>query len=91
MKTEIRDRSATPAAGTASGRSALTGGRKEILPREKQILKMVAEGLYTKQIARRIGLGEEMVKTHMKYMFHITGTNSRSALVAWAFRTGVLT
>jgi DNA-binding CsgD family transcriptional regulator len=91
MKTEIRDRSATPAAGTASGRSALTGVRKEILPREKQILAMVAAGLSSKQIAGRVELGEEMIKTHMKYMFHITGTNSRSALVAWAFRTGVLT
>jgi DNA-binding CsgD family transcriptional regulator len=91
MNTEIRDRSATPAAGSASGRSALTGVRKEILPREKQILKLVAEGLSSRQIAGRFDLSEHMIITHMKYMFHITGVSSRSALVAWAFKTGVLT
>jgi hypothetical protein len=46
----------TPATRIASGRSALTGVRKEILPREKQILKMIAEDLSSMQIAGRIGL-----------------------------------
>jgi DNA-binding CsgD family transcriptional regulator len=102
MKTRMQIHSASPTNDVAyervmivneatSARSAMRGVRKELLPIERHVLSLLANGLSTKRMLDHVEIGEDMVITHIKYMFAISGVNSRPALVAWAFRSGLLT
>ena len=68
---------ATPEAG-----STLTA-------REREVLKLVAEGLPNKQIARALGITEKTVKAHMTKIFAAIGVTDRTAAALWAHRNGV--
>ncbi len=68
---------ATPEAG-----STLTA-------REREVLKLVAEGLPNKQIARALGITDKTVKAHMTKIFAAIGVTDRTAAALWAHRNGV--
>jgi DNA-binding NarL/FixJ family response regulator len=68
---------ATPEAG-----STLTA-------REREVLKLVADGLPNKQIARALGITEKTVKAHMTKIFAAIGVTDRTAAALWAHRNGV--
>ena len=61
-----------------------------ITPRERQILALVAEGSENKQIARRLGIAEDTVKTYLRNLFTRWGVTSRAEAVATALRLGVI-
>jgi DNA-binding CsgD family transcriptional regulator len=73
-----------------AGRAALRGQRQALSDREALILDLVATGMSSRQVARRLGLSESLVNTHVKYMMAIADVSSRPALVAWGFRQGLL-
>ena len=52
-----------------------------ISPREKQVLKLLAEGKSNKQIADEIFLSIETVKTHIKNIFQKLEVKSRMKAV----------
>jgi RNA polymerase sigma factor (sigma-70 family) len=58
-------------------------------PREREVLKLVAEGLPNKQIARRLGISEKTVKAHLTRVFEAIGVTDRTAAALWAHRNGV--
>lgn len=58
----------------------------ELSPREVEILKLVADGLSTSEIAGRIHLSAATVKTHLHRSFGKLGVNDRAAAVAEALR-----
>lgn len=45
---------------------AVTASRPRLAPRELEVLRLVAHGLATKQVATRLGLKEETVKEYLK-------------------------
>jgi len=49
--------------------------------REDQVLQGVFEGMTNKEIATRIGVTEDSVKTTLKYLFQKTGAKTRGRLV----------
>jgi DNA-binding CsgD family transcriptional regulator len=53
--------------------------------RERVITAMVARGLTTTEIARRLHLSGYTIQDHLKTIFDKTGTNSRGRLVAHLF------
>lgn len=57
-------------------------------PREHEVLGLAAQGLTNKEIAFRLGLSERTVQFHMNSLFNKTGTQSRTEVVAVAFRKG---
>jgi len=57
--------------------------------REREVLKLVAEGLPNKQIARALGITEKTVKAHMTKIFAAIGVTDRTAAALWAHRNGV--
>ena len=65
---------AEPAAVTAS----------ELSPRETEVLRLVAEGLANKQIARRLGITERTVKAHVGSVFRRIGVGDRTSAALWA-------
>ena len=59
-----------------------------ISARQREILALVGEGLSSKEIARRVGLSEETVKTHVRRAMNALGAPTRAAAVAMVFGPG---
>ncbi|MGH2763633.1 MAG: response regulator [Thermoleophilaceae bacterium] len=58
--------------------------------RERQVLKLIADGMTAPQIARSIHLGVATVKTHLQHIYDKLGVSERAAAVAEAMRRGLL-
>jgi DNA-binding NarL/FixJ family response regulator len=58
--------------------------------REREVLRLVAEGQPTKQVARSLGITERTVKFHVNSIFHKLGAESRAQAVALAAQRGLL-
>lgn len=72
-------------------RILLTGsGTREpaarLTERERSVLQLVAEGLANKQIARRLGISESTVKTHLTHAFGQIGVRDRTSAALWVRR-----
>lgn len=79
--TEVTRRRAGPL--TASG--ALVA---PLTDREADVMRCLADGLSNAEIAARLVIGYETVKTHIKRICMKTGTRDRTQAVVWAYRTG---
>jgi DNA-binding NarL/FixJ family response regulator len=77
------------AAGALLGRERPAGEPGELSPREREVLALVAEGLPNKLIARRLGISEKTVKTHLTSVFRTIGVDDRTQAAVWAMRNGV--
>jgi LuxR family maltose regulon positive regulatory protein len=60
-------------------------------PRENDILKLIAEGLSNKEIARSLYIGPETVKSHLKSVFTKLGVERRAQAVSRAQTLGLVT
>ena len=58
--------------------------------REREILALLADGLGNKQIAARLGISTNTVKTHLELLFEKLGVASRAEAVARGVRQGLL-
>lgn len=58
--------------------------------REREVLKLIAEGMTAPQIGRTIHLGVATVKTHLQHIYDKLGVSERAAAVAEAMRRGLL-
>jgi LuxR family transcriptional regulator, maltose regulon positive regulatory protein len=59
--------------------------------RETDILKLIAQGLSNKEIARSLAIGPETVKTHLKSVFTKLGVERRAQAVSRAQILGLVT
>lgn len=58
--------------------------------RERQILKLVAEGNKNKEMAKLLGISLKTIETHRLNMMRKLGLHSAAEITAFAYRTGVL-
>jgi DNA-binding NarL/FixJ family response regulator len=58
--------------------------------REREVLRLVTDGLANKQIARRLGISEKTVKGHLTHVFQVIGVTDRTQAALWASRNGIL-
>lgn len=56
-------------------------------PREREVLNLLATGLDTRQLARRLFLAEHTIQDHLKSIFAKTGARNRPALLSRALGT----
>jgi DNA-binding NarL/FixJ family response regulator len=56
----------------------------ELSEREREVLRCVAEGLPNKLIARKLGISEKTVKTHLTRVFQRIGVTDRTQAALWA-------
>lgn len=62
------------------------GSWDSLTPAELKVVRLVAEGLANKDIARALHLSRFTVETHLKHVFAKLGLSSRAALAAHAVR-----
>jgi DNA-binding NarL/FixJ family response regulator len=67
---------------------AASGGAP-LSEREREVLALVASGLSNKQIARRLGIVEATVKTHLTNIFTRIGATDRTQAAIWAREHGI--
>jgi DNA-binding NarL/FixJ family response regulator len=53
----------------------------ELTPRQLELLQYVAQGYTNTQIARRMGLSEGTVRTHLNHIYERLGVTGRTAAV----------
>jgi DNA-binding CsgD family transcriptional regulator len=58
--------------------------------REREVLALLADGLGNKQIAARLGISVNTVKTHVELLFEKLSVSSRAEAVATGVRRGLL-
>jgi DNA-binding NarL/FixJ family response regulator len=78
IRSELRSIIEPPAAGTA------------LTKRQLATLMLLAQGLSNRAVARRLEIGEETVKSHVKALLERLNLNNRTALVLWAIRQGLV-
>jgi DNA-binding NarL/FixJ family response regulator len=72
------------------GRVTETSGNATLSRREQEILALLADGLVNKQIAARLGISTNTVKTHLELLFEKLGVTTRAEAVATGVKRGLL-
>jgi DNA-binding NarL/FixJ family response regulator len=66
------------------------GSSPPLSPRETEVLRLVAAGLSNQQIAERLNLGLETVKTHMRHIMEKLTVTDRTEAAVKATREGLV-
>jgi len=76
------DASETPGNAPApSSEIGVPADFRQLSPRQREVIALLAQGLSNKQIARKLGLVEGTVKSHLVQIFHVLGVHNRTAAV----------
>jgi two-component system NarL family response regulator len=68
----------------------LEEGERTLTARQREILQMLADGMQTEAVARRLGLSTETVRTHTKRILAKLHADTRTQAVAIAIRNGLI-
>ena len=77
--------------GYVAAKKSGAAGSQLVVPltdREAEVLRYLTEGLSNAEIAEKLVIGHETVKTHVKRICMKTGARDRTQAVVWAFQTG---
>lgn len=80
-----------PASPAGAGGAGSARPDPRLSEREVQVLKLTAEGLRTKQIAERLGIGVRTAETYRARLMRKLGCSSNVDLTRYAIRTGIAT
>ncbi|WP_404364720.1 two-component system response regulator NarL [Marinobacter sp.] len=62
---------------------------ESLTPRERDILKLIADGLSNKMIGRRLDISDGTVKVHVKHLLKKLNLRSRVEVAVWAVEEGL--
>ncbi|HUL57660.1 MAG TPA: response regulator transcription factor [Anaeromyxobacteraceae bacterium] len=63
---------------------------ESLTDREKQVLKLVAEGRSNKEVAEVLGIGVKTAMSHREHVMEKLGVHNRTELVRFAIKRGVI-
>lgn len=61
--------------------SPVSRGENDLTPREREVLTLLSSGLTDKEIAQRVNVGYETVRSHMKHIYDKLHVHSRTEAV----------
>ena len=61
-----------------------------LTPREREIIRQVALGLRNAEVAKKLFISEQTVKTHLNNVFQKLGIRDRIDLTLYAARVGII-
>jgi len=70
------------------GRVDRLGGQTGLTPREVEVLSLIAQGMSNMEVAERLYLSINSVKTYIRSAYAKIGATSRSRAVAWCLQHG---
>ena len=73
----------------APGEVAEAAGAAGLTRREADVVRLVAQGLNNRQVAKDLVVSEATVKTHLNHILAKLAMQDRAALIAWAWRHGL--
>lgn len=76
--------------GARSGAASIPRARVAITPREVDVLRALADGLSSKEIARRLGVAESTIKTHRISVYRKLDVTLRSRAIEAARGMGLI-
>ena len=79
-----------PAAAPASSPAALPPEAEGLTRREVDVVRLLAKGLNNRQVAREMVVSLATVKTHLNHVLAKLVLEDRGALIAWAWRFGLV-
>ena len=75
----------------SSSKGATAGnGRHDLTPRQREVLRLLADGLSMKQIGPVLGITPRTVAFHKYQMMAQLGLRSSAALIQFAVRQGIV-
>ncbi|SFF30878.1 two component transcriptional regulator, LuxR family [Actinacidiphila alni] len=83
----IADPSPAPAAPAPT--TAVPPAAEGLTRREIDVVRLVAQGLNNRQVAKEMVVSEATVKTHLNHVLAKLALDDRGALIAWAWRHGL--
>jgi len=86
----VLDPSIAREALATSGPSAPEGPYETLTDREKQVLRLVAEGRSNKEVAAELGIGVKTAMTHREHVMEKLGLHGRTELIRFAIKHGVV-
>lgn len=79
-----------PAAGAIARELRSPRPADALTPREREVLRLVSEGMQNKQIAKSLGIAERTAKYHIRQIMTKLGADNRAQAVALATRRRLL-
>jgi DNA-binding NarL/FixJ family response regulator len=85
-ETELQFPSAAQAAATAPAKPV----REDLTSRETEVLRLLADGLTSREIAARLCIGFKTATSHRNNILTKLGMHSTVSAVRWAIRKGMI-
>ena len=75
--------------GSSPSREASEGGisiheeSRKLSPRQQRVISLVAKGLKNREIAKKLGIGEHVVRNYLGIIYDKIGVSNRVELALW--------